>query len=75
MRVLLRQVESRCQPRKPFPVPAKGALPLKALPQIKSAFAPQTVKDLAAAVVPTGAPAMDVPQTPTAPVNATSNAI
>ena len=64
------QVESRCQPRKPYPVPAKGALPLKALPQIKSAFAPRSVQDLAP-VLPDGAPKMEIPQTPTASVRAT----
>lgn len=62
------QVESRCQPRKPYPAPSKGALPLKALPQIKSGFAPCSLQDLAA-VLPDGAPKLEAPQAQTATVS------
>ncbi len=59
------QVEGRSQVRPLLPTPGKGDLPLPqgGLPRLASAFEPQSVQDLNAAV-PQGAPQLRTPQPP-----------
>ena len=62
------QVEARCTPRAPLPVPEQGALPLPSgLPTLQAAFEPRGIEDLNA-VIPEGAPKIAAAPPPEAPV-------
>ena len=57
----LRQVEARCEIRKPLPAPTEGALPLAPGLEPKQLSEPSCIEDLNV-LVPEGAPKLVTPQ-------------